>query len=229
MVERDKKALIKNTLQTVVGLFIFAFGQYFCVSADIGLAPWDCLAMGLSKHIPLNFGNCCSVISLTIVLIDILMKEKIGMGTLLDAILVGQFVNFFRFTNILLPLVFHNTLTGIAFMLCGLFIMALGQTIYMSSGIGCGPRDALMVGIGKRIKKVPISFVMFLIQFIVVLIGWPLGGPIGIGTIISVVFAGVSMQIVYLMLRIELRDIVHIDIIKYVQLLFKNTAKIEDN
>lgn len=217
MEKRTKKMLGKNVIQTALGLFVLAFGQYFCVSANIGLAPWDCLAMGLSNYIPLNFGNCCSLVSITIVIIDILMKENIGLGTVMDALLVGQYLNFFRFLNFIPE--FHNPLLGVLCMAVGLFFMALGQTIYMAGGLGSGPRDSLMIAIGKRIRKVPISVVSFMIMLVVVLVGWLMGGPIGIGTVFSVVFTGVAMQIVYMMFHIELREIVQLDLIAFVQQL----------
>ena len=87
--------------------------------------------------------------------------------------------------------------------------MALGMWIYMKAGQCCGPRDSLLVGLGKRMPKVPIGMVGFLLWSIVLLAGWLLGGPVGIGTLISTFGAGAVMQMVYDMLSFDPRQIHH--------------------
>ena len=112
-----KKLIFRQWGQIVVGLIIFSVGVHCTIFANIGLAPWDCLAMGLSYHIPLNYGMTVTMISLIIIVIDLLLKERIGFGTLLDALIVGNTVQFFNDLNPL-PLN-HGILTGIPIMLVG--------------------------------------------------------------------------------------------------------------
>lgn len=81
--------LLKKTLQATMGLLIFAFGVYLTVQANIGLAPWDTFSMGLSYHLPITFGQASIVISILFVVIDLLFREKIGLGMILDSLLVG--------------------------------------------------------------------------------------------------------------------------------------------
>lgn len=94
-------------------------------------------------------------------------------------------------------------------MCAGLFIMAFGQYIYMKEGLGCGPRDSLVVGIGRRMPRVPIGAVEIGVLSLALLGGWLLGGPVGIGTILSTFGVGIAMQIVFRLLRFEPRSVTH--------------------
>ena len=194
-------------LRIAAGLLVFAFGVHLTIFANIGLAPWDCLGMGVAKHTPLNYGISMTLIAVTILGIDLLLKERIGFGTIIDALLTGNFVQMFNDLN---PLPLNQNLwAGIGIMLTGFVFMALGMWVYMAAGQGCGPRDALLVGLGKRLPKVPIGFVEVLLWATVLLAGWLLGGPVGIGTLISTLGAGIVMQLVYSVIRFEPRRIVH--------------------
>jgi uncharacterized membrane protein YczE len=97
-------------------------------------------------------------------------------------------------------------------MLVGFVFMALGMWIYISAGQCCGPRDALLVGLGKRLPRLPIGLVGIMLWAVVLVAGWLLGGPVGIGTIISTFGAGLVMQLVYNAVGFEPRDIVHRDV-----------------
>ncbi|MBQ9331538.1 MAG: hypothetical protein IJS11_01240, partial [Oscillospiraceae bacterium] len=83
----------------------------------------------------------------------------------------------------------------------------------------CGPRDALLVGLGKRLPKVPIGLVEVGLWAVVVLVGWLLGGPVGIGTLVSVLGAGLVMQLVCRIVRFEPRDVRHRDVIEVLRIL----------
>ena len=87
--------------------------------------------------------------------------------------------------------------------------MAWGMYIYMKAGQCCGPRDALLVGIGKRLPQVPIGYVQIGMWAIVLLLGWLMDGPVGIGTLISTVGAGAVMQVVYDLIHFEPRNVRH--------------------
>ncbi len=104
-------------------------------------------------------------------------------------------------------------------MLTGFVFMALGMFIYMKAAQGCGPRDSLLIGIGKRLPRVPIGVVEILLWAAVLLAGWLLGGPVGIGTLISTLGAGAVMQLVYSLLRFEPREIRHRDLAETMRIL----------
>ena len=207
-----RSTVIKGWGRIVAGLFIFAFGVHLTIYANIGLAAWDCLGMGISYHTPMNYGISMTVMAVCILVIDVLMGEKIGFGTVLDALLTGNFVQFFNDLN---PLPENHSLpAGILSILAGLVFMAVGQWIYMRAAQGCGPRDSLLIALGKRLPSVPIGFVQVGLWAVVLLTGWLLGGPIGIGTIIGTFGAGIVMQIVFSIIRFEPREIIHRNIVE---------------
>ena len=211
-------------LRIVLGLLIFALGVHLTIYANIGLAPWDCLGMGIAKHTPFNYGISMTLIAVTVLFIDILLKERIGFGTVIDALLTGNFVQMF---NTIDPVPENNdTLLGVVVMLAGFVFMALGMWVYMSAEQCCGPRDALLVGLGKRLPMVPIGLVEILLWAVALLIGWLLGGPVGIGTLISTFGAGLVMQLVYSLIHFDPRTLKHKDIIETAKMLSGSRTKV---
>ena len=203
----NRRKIALEWLQIAAGLLVFALGVHLTIYANIGLAPWDCLGMGIARHTPLNYGLSMTVMAVVILLIDLLLKERIGFGTIIDALLTGNFVQLFNDLN---PLPENRSLwLGIALMLAGFVFMALGMWIYMKAAQCCGPRDALLVGLGKRLPRLPIGLVEILLWAAVLAAGWLLGGPVGIGTLISTFGAGAVMQLVYSALRFDPRAVRH--------------------
>ena len=212
MLTDSRKKIIRQWLQIVFGLLIFSFGVHLTIYANIGLAPWDCLGMGLSYNTPLNYGLSMTSIGVLVLGVDLLLRERIGFGTVIDALLTGNFVQMYNDLN---PLPLNTNLwLGILIMLAGFAFMALGMMIYMKGEQCCGPRDSLLVGLGKRVPRMPIGLVEILLWAAVLLAGWLLGGPVGIGTLISTFGAGLVMQLVYNTLHFEPRNIRHRDIVE---------------
>ena len=208
----DRSRIIGQWVQIALGLLVFSFGVHLTIFANIGLAPWDCLGMGIAAHTPLNYGLAMTATSVAILGIDLALRERIGYGTIIDALLTGNFVQAF---NDLSPLALcTNVWTGVAMMLVGFVFMALGMWIYMCGEQCCGPRDALLVGLGKRLPSVPIGAVQIALWSAVTVVGWLLGGPVGIGTLLSAFGAGAVMQVVYQLLHFEPRDIKHLSVLE---------------
>ena len=204
---RDRGTLPSDCLRVVVGLFVFAAGVHLTIFASIGLAPWDSLGMGMSYHLPLNYGLSMTAMAVAILAIDLAMGEKVGLGTVIDALLTGNFVQLFNDLN---PLPTNESLVaGHAIMVCGFAVMAVGMKLYMEAGLGCGPRDALLVGLGRRLPHVPIGVVEIGLWSTVTLAGWLLGGPVGLGTLVAALGAGAVMQVVYDLIGFDPRDVTH--------------------
>ncbi|MBQ7515698.1 MAG: hypothetical protein IJS96_05395 [Schwartzia sp.] len=202
-----RRAIVREWLRIAAGLLVFAFGVHLTIYANLGLAPWDCLGMGIARHTPLNYGLAMTFIGVTVLGVDLLLKERIGCGTVIDALLTGNFVQLFNALN---PFPLNERLgPGLVALLAGFVFMALGMRIYMKAGQGCGPRDALLVGLGKRLPRLPIGAVQILMWAVVLLAGWLLGGPVGIGTLISTFGAGAVMQAIYNLLGFEPRAVRH--------------------
>ena len=202
-----KKTLAGRVLQAVIGLFTYAMGVYLTLQANIGLGPWEVLAMGIAGKLGLIFGNATLMVSAVILTMDVLMKERIGIGTVLNTIICSKAVDLYGWME-LVPKQ-ENLAASIAVMVAGMFTVAVGQLIYISSGLGCGPRDSFVVGVGKRLSKWPIGLVQNGVLMVALIIGWLLGGPVGLGTLLSVVGLGATMQLVFRIARFEPRKVVH--------------------
>ena len=220
----NRKDIISGWLKIVFGLLVFALGVHLTIRADLGVAPWDCLGMGLARHTPLNYGLAMTSIGVIVLLIDILMKEKIGFGTIIDALLTGNFVQMF---NDIDP--FPKTtgiFAGMIIIVAGLALMALGQFFYMTSAQCCGPRDTLLVGLGRRLDRLPIGAVQVILLGSVLFAGWLLGGPVGIGTLVSTFGSGIVMQIIYDLIKFEPRNVKHRSVIETAKIL--RTCKVRN-
>ena len=204
---RTAGAILLNVLIASVSLFINGFGIYLTIQANIGAAPWDVLNLGLSRSLGILYGNASIAVSVTILIIDILMREPIGIAMFLDAVIVGKSVDFFNRLALVQPC--RSLLTAIPSMLAGLIIIAYSQYTYMVASLGCGPRDTLMVGLAKRVKKIPIGAVSIALLGTATLIGWRLGGSVGIGTIICALGAGPIMQFAFWRVRFDATGIRH--------------------
>jgi uncharacterized protein len=198
---------VKRTIRLIFGLFLYALGSFLSIQANIGLAPWEAFSMGGSNLTHLSYGNIVVISGFVIIAIDFAFKEKIGFGTILNAILIGKFVDLIQFVNIV-PMM-TNFWLGILILLLGQVAICVGSYFYIGASLGCGPRDALMVALGKRMPKVPIGAIRGLIEGTVLIIGWLLGAKVGIGTVISVFGIGLILQFTFKILRFDVKNIKH--------------------
>ena len=204
---RSVQAILLNVLLAAVSLFVNGFGIYLTIQANIGVAPYDVLNIGLSKTLHILYGTASIAVSFTILVIDILLKEPIGLAMFIDAIVVGKSVDFFNWLHPVPKA--ESLLSAIPMMLIGLVIIAYTQYTYMIASLGCGPRDTLLVGLAKRAKRLPIGVVGILLQGSVTFIGWLLGGPVGIGTLISAFCAGPIMQMAFQSVHFDATHVKH--------------------
>ena len=216
---RSTGAIILNMLLAAISLFFNGFGVYLTIQANIGAGPWDVLNLGISKTVGILYGTASIAVSMTILLIDILLREPIGIAMFIDAIVVGKAVDFFNWIDAVPART--SLWTGIPVMLLGLVIMAYTQYTYMIASLGCGPRDTLLVGLAKRVKRIPIGAVSIALLSTATLIGWLLGGPVGIGTVIGTFGAGLVMQLVYTVIHFEPRKLQHRGVIEISKILVK--------
>lgn len=204
---RTRKGILLNMLLAAGSLFVNGFGIYLTIQTNLGAAPWDVLSLGLSKTLGILYGTASVAVSLTILGIDVLMREPIGIAMFIDAIVVGKSVDFFNWLGLVPPC--RSLLTGIPCLFAGLVILAYTQYTYMLAALGCGPRDTLLVGLKKRLRRVPIGAVSIGLLGSATLIGWLLGGPVGIGTLICAFAAGPIMQFAFWTVRFDATQVSH--------------------
>jgi uncharacterized membrane protein YczE len=200
-------AILLHMLMAAAALFVNGFGLYLTIQAGIGAAPWDVLNLGLSRTLGILYGTASIAVSLTILLIDVLLREPIGIAMFIDALVVGKAVDFFNWLHPAAPC--RSLITAVPTLLLGLVILAYTQYAYMAAALGCGPRDTLLVGLAKRAGRIPIGAVSVALLSTATLIGWLLGGPVGIGTLLCAFGAGPIMQLAFRSVQFDATAIRH--------------------
>lgn len=198
---------LKRSVIASIGLLTYAVGVYFQMQSDLGIQPWQALKQGLAAHFSLSFGTTSILFSLVIIVIDLLLKERIGIGTFLDAFLVGIGIDVCIALDCL-P-VQTNLFWQIASLFMGTVICCIGQWFYMTAALCCGPIDSFLVGIGKLFPKVPIGRVNLGILVFVLAGCLLLKSPIGLGTVLTVFGTGLVMDAVFGIAKFKPREVVH--------------------
>lgn len=200
------KSKISIILKLIFGLFLFALGFVLAINANIGVAPWDVLHQGISELTGITVGRAHIYVGLGILIFNIILGESIGIGTILNMLLIGIFMDILIFYN-LVPS-FQGFILKLIMLILGMIIQGYGFYFYISATLGIGPRDGLMVVLTRRTGK-SISLIKGSIETSVVLIGFILGGNFGIGTIIMALFTGYIWQIIFKSLSFDVDKIKH--------------------
>lgn len=175
-----------------VGLAVMSLGVSMIIEGKaLGVGPWDVLHIALFERIGLTIGSWSIITGLVIVgSTSLLLKEWPRLATGLNMIICGMFIDFF---NWILP-----DSTGIIFdcmyFILGVVVLGVGCALYISPRLGAGPRDTLMIFFAKKFGY-SIGKARLMMEASIALIGWMLGGPIGVGTIITALFTGYIVQI----------------------------------
>lgn len=172
-------------IQLVAGLLLYGFGISLMVRAAIGVAPWDVLSQGIAAHTPLSFGLATNVIGAAVLLLWWPLRQKPGLGTVLNVALIGPAAQFGLW---LLPAV-EGLWLRLPLFLAGLLLIAVATGLYIGARLGPGPRDGLMTGLHARTGW-PIWQVRSLIEGSALLVGWLLGGNVGPGTLAFALLIG---------------------------------------
>ena len=173
-----------------LGLAIFGIGDAMLVESMIGNAPWTVLAQGLSGILKINLGTMTAIISIFVLLLWIPLRERPGFGTLLNIIVIATFIQIGVDS---IPAA-NQLYEGVLYAFMGVAMVGLGSALYISVGLGPGPRDGAMTGI-HRLTGIPIGRVRLAIELVVLTLGGLCGGRIGLGTAIFALFIGQSIAI----------------------------------
>jgi len=200
------RQFLNRLFMLIVGLALYGLGIVVTIQANIGYEPWDIFHVGLAKTTGLSIGTISILVGLLLVISVALLGEKLGLGTFLNMIMVGLFVDLFM--NIgLIPLA-GNFFLGTCMLLAGLFTIALATYFYIKSAFGAGPRDNLMVVLARR-TGLPVGVCRGGVELIVTIAGWALGGMVGVGTVISVIVIGYFIQLVFRLFKFDIIAVKH--------------------
>ena len=175
------------------GLTLFGLGEALLIVSNLGVTPWTVFAEGVAKNFDISIGFATFLVSISILILWVPLKQKIGIGTISNAIIIAFTIDLFVF---LLPLS-KNTFLSIIEMIIGILLVGIGSGIYLITNLGPGTRDGLMKGISENFQK-PIYLIRLSIEIIVVILGWLLGGTVGLGTLMFAILIGpvVSVSLV---------------------------------
>jgi uncharacterized membrane protein YczE len=172
------------------GLAIFGLGDSLLVQANIGNAPWTVFAQGISMKTGFPLGISTFLISVVVLLVWIPLKERPGFGTLSNIVLIASFIQ----VGISIFPLQTSIGAGVVFDLLGIALVGIGSALYITCGLGPGPRDGAMTGIHQR-TGVRVGRVRLGIEVTVLIIGGLLGGKVGIGTLLFATLIGNSVAI----------------------------------
>lgn len=191
-------------LRLLWGTFLYAVGIVLTIQAGLGLSPWDVFHQGLSNRLGISFGTASILVSFVLVAASALLREHVGVGTLLNMVLVGVFIDLVMMTRRIPEM--HTFPAGLAMMAAGLFVIAFASFFYIGAGYGAGPRDSLMVVLARRTGRA-VGLCRAVVEGTALLLGWLLGGHAGVGTVIAAFGAGVAIQTVFALLRFDVRKV----------------------
>ena len=207
-----KKNYIKRMILCVASLALFGFGSFLGVKAgNAGTNAWNTLSLGMQDQMGISFGTATLLVSGLIIAIDLLGKGKLGVGSILNVLLIPFFSDLFLELLDFVPPA-ADPMLGAVLSLAGQTVVSFATVFYMLPGLGCGPRDTLMILIGKRFPRVPIGTFKFAIEAVALLAGALMGAPVGLGTVLVMVLQASIFQLVCRILRYEPRNVHHEDV-----------------
>jgi len=186
----------------IAGLALFGFGITLFLRANLGLAPWDIFHKGLSEKLDISIGLVIEGVGLLLLLLWIPLRQRPGVGTILNAIEIGLVVNLTK------PLIGEpdQLIIRALMVIAGVLVIGLGSALYIGAGLGSGPRDGLMLGLSKyaiRGHQISIRVARTFVELTVMVAGLFLGGSIGVGTLIFMFGIGPLVQLI--LPRFEMR------------------------
>ena len=169
----------------IFGLILFGLGETLLITANAGVSPWTVLAQGISVKTGYSIGITTFIVSISVLCLWIPLKQKPGIGTILNAIIISVMI------DVSLPYLPSPELLALQILqvIIGVVIVGIGSGFYLIANLGPGPRDGLMTGL-QKMTNLPIASIRATIEISAVIAGWYLGGVVGVGTIVFAVGIG---------------------------------------
>lgn len=194
----------RRVLQLLIGLVLYGAGCGLTIRAGWGVDPWTVLAEGLALRTGVGVGWIANILGAVVLLAWIPLRQKPGIGTIANVLLVGTAI---QATIVVVPVAL-DPWTGGLMLLGGTVLVAVASGLYLGAGFGAGPRDGLMTGLHRRLGW-PIWLCRLLIESTVLIIGWLLGGTVGLGTVVFALCIGPLVHRALPLFDLERRRRVH--------------------
>ena len=181
---------IRDFIRIQIGFLLFGLAITLMIRGNLGTSAWAVLEVALAPKLHISIGTMTVVMGFMVLSGALLMREKLGWGTLANILSIGPWEDFWLW---IIPSIKNNLPLQIGMLLLSIFLMGLASAIYIGVDAGAGPRDSMMLAI-KRITGISIRAARAIIEVTVVSIGWWLGGPAGVGTVVYALLVGPSVQ-----------------------------------
>ena len=182
------RAVLRRIPGLVIGLILFGAGIGLKLRSDLGLSPWDAFHQGLARLLPLSVGTVTILVGGLVLLAWIPLRQRVGVGTLLNAVVVGVIID----VTLLVVGETDSVPMRWAYLVGSLGLIGVGSGMYIGSRLGPGPRDGVMMGLAAR--GISIRMSRFLIEGTVLVAGWLMGATVGIGTVVFAILIGPLVQ-----------------------------------
>lgn len=183
------------------GLFLFALGIVLTLRSGLGLGPWDVLHQGLSLHLPLTFGQAGILAGGLVLLLAVLLGERPGPGTIANMIMIGVFIDLILWAGWVPDLNAEGGVVRLVLDVLGVLTVGVGSALYIKAGLGAGPRDGLMLAV-SRLSGRRVGVARTAIELSVLVLGWLLGGTVGLGTAVFAFGIGPAVQLAFGLFRV---------------------------
>ncbi len=188
---KQRGNLFKQLIILFIGYGFLSLGIVLTKRADLGMNAWGIFHQGLAEQLGISFGMVTIFLGLIILAFSVwLLKTKIGIGTILNVLVVGIIIDLFDYLITFVP---STIIEKVNLLLVGLIVMTFGRALYISASLGQGPRDGLIIGLHK-VFNLEIKYLKPAIEATVLIIGYFLGGTVGFGTIVIVFSSGYLVQ-----------------------------------
>jgi uncharacterized membrane protein YczE len=189
-----------RVVSLLIGLLLFAAGIVLLLESGLGLSPWDVLNQGVSEHTSLSFGTANIAVAVVVLVLARALGARIGPGTVANAVLIGLMVDGLLSIDAVGSLSESPLAARAVLMVAGVLIIGIGTGFYIGAGMGAGPRDSLMLVVARR-SGVRIGVTRAAIEVAVTLVGFALGGTVGIGTLAFAFGVGPAVELSFWLLE----------------------------
>lgn len=180
-----RRELLRRLPPLVLGLILFGAGIAIVVISNLGLSPWNVFHQGVSMRLGIPMGTVVILTGIAVLLLWIPLKQRIGLGTVLNVLVIGTVVDL---TLWITPERVEQVWLEWVLMLGGTLMIGIGSGLYIGAGLGPGPRDGLMTGLAER--GIPVGLARGIIEVTALIVGWVLGGTVGVGTVVFAIGIG---------------------------------------
>jgi len=193
------KTFVRDFIVIQIGFLLYGLALALIIRADLGTGTWLVLEVALANILGIRIGTMTVYMGFAVLILALALREQVGWGTLGNILSIGPWLNL---SLDLIPVVHENLPLQISMFLLGVLIQGIATAVYIGVEAGAGPRDSLMLAI-HRTTGVSIRLARGAIEVLVVLIGWLLGGPLGLGTIVFALLIGPSVQWAFKLFKVQ--------------------------